>query len=284
MKYFLIGIIMGLANVIPGVSGGTIAVSFNIFDRLIGVMSQFRTRIKSDWKFLACLGGGLAVGIVGFANLMVYLLNSHPVDTSFFFLGVILGSVPLIYHKGTTPKFNPKSLIPFFICLGIMIFMTYTSPEQNMGTELSGSFVTNFIMMMLYGAIGAFCMIIPGISGSFVLMFIGAYGKVMGIIADFNIPLGIALGIGILFGGIGCAKIINKIIYQYGDYTYMGILGFVIGSLLPVYPGYSFSENGIMPFVVLAVGFAVTFYFNLMDRKNEAAAKAAEEKNKRNLR
>lgn len=280
MKNFFVGILMGVANVIPGVSGGTIAVSFNIYDRLIGVISQFRTKIKQELKFLALLGAGIAVGILGFASLMVYLLEHHAVDTSFFFLGVILGSVPLIYSKGTTPKFNPRTLIPFGICLGIMIFMTIISPEKDMSTELTGGFIYNFLMMIVYGAIGAACMIIPGISGSFVLMFIGAYGKVMGIIADFNIVMIMAVGIGCIIGVFGCAKIINRIIYTCGDYTYMGILGFVLGSLFTVYPGYSFSANGIIPFVVLAFGFAVTYFFNSMDKKNEEK----ENKEKRELK
>lgn len=270
MKNFFVGILMGIANVIPGVSGGTIAVSFNIYDRLIGLASQFRTRIKEDWKFALYLLAGLGVGILGFAKLMVFLLEHYPVDTGFFFIGVILGSVPLIYSKAVTPKFNPKATVPFAICLGIMLVMTFVTPSGSAeSTALTGGVVMNMLMMVVYGAIGAACMIIPGISGSFVLMFIGAYGKVMGVVAAFNILYLLPLGIGVILGAFGCAKIINRIIYQYGDYTYSGILGFVIGSLLSVYPGYSFAENGIMPFVVMALGFGVTYFFNIMDKKND---------------
>lgn len=280
MKNFFIGIIMGIANVIPGVSGGTIAVSFNIYDKLIGLISQFRTKIKEDWKFVVFLAAGLGVGILGFAKLMVFLLEHYPVDTGFFFLGVIMGSVPMIYGKAVTPKFNPFTVIPFAICFGVMVFMHFVSPEGGASTQLNGGTLYNIIMMMVYGAIGAACMLIPGISGSFVLMFIGAYGKVMGIIAEFNFLLLCALGIGCIIGVFGCAKIINRFIYKYGNYTYSGILGFVLGSLMLVYPGYSFSADGIIPFILLIIGFSITFYFNIMDKKNEKKEKDKEEQEK----
>ncbi|MBQ9624543.1 MAG: DUF368 domain-containing protein, partial [Clostridia bacterium] len=191
-------------------------------------------------------------------------------DVGFFFLGVILGSVPMIYEKAVKPKFKPQSLIPFFICLGFMIFMWLVKPPEAISTELTGSPLVNFFMMMLYGAIGAACMIIPGISGSFVLTLIGGYGKVMGSVANHNFLMLAALAIGCIIGIIGCAKIINRIIYKYGNYTYSGILGFVLGSLFVVYPGYSFGENGIIPIIALAAGFAITFMFNIKDKKSES--------------
>lgn len=272
MKIFLVGIIMGIANVIPGVSGGTIAVAFGIYDKLIALISRFRTKIKEDWKFALYLAAGLGVGILGFAKIMMYLLTNHAVSTGFFFLGVVLGSVPMIYGKAVKPKFDPKTIIPFAVCAAIMVAMYVIVPDEGMQTELKGSMIFNMVLMVVYGAIGAACMIIPGISGSFVLMFIGAYGRVMSVVAEFNILLLCALGIGVIIGILGCAKIINRLIYKYPGYSYGGILGFVCGSLLSVYPGYSFSENGIIPFIAIILGFAITYSFNIMDRKNEQNA------------
>lgn len=272
MKIFLVGIIMGIANVIPGVSGGTIAVAFGIYDKLIALISRFRTKIKEDWKFALYLAAGLGVGILGFAKIMMYLLTNHAVNTGFFFLGVVLGSVPMIYGKAVKPKFDPKTIIPFAVCAAIMVAMYVIVPDEGMQTELKGSMIFNMVLMVVYGAIGAACMIIPGISGSFVLMFIGAYGRVMSVVAEFNILLLCALGIGVIIGILGCAKIINRLIYKYPGYSYGGILGFVCGSLLSVYPGYSFSENGIIPFIAIILGFAITYSFNIMDRKNEQNA------------
>lgn len=269
IKTFIIGIIMGIANVIPGVSGGTIAVSFNIYDRLIAFISRFRTKIKEDWKFMLFLGAGLGVGIIGFAKIMVYLLEFHQVPTSFFFLGVILGSIPLIYKKAVKPKFHFGTVIPFIVCTGIMVALYFMSGGGQEQSEMSGPMITNMLMMVMYGVIGAACMIIPGISGSFVLMFIGGYGKVMTVVSTLNIPYLAALGLGIIIGIFGCAKIINRLMYTYGNFTYAGILGFVIGSVLAVYPGYSFARDGIIPLIGFVVGFAITYGFNRMEGKNK---------------
>lgn len=261
MKYILIGMILGLANVIPGVSGGTLAVSFNIFDRLIATVSQFRTNIKKEWKFLAFLGIGMAVGVLVFSNLVTYCLANFPVATNFFFLGVVFGSIPMVYKKAAGDKIKITNVLAFVVCLGIMVAMKVVIPqaEQTVQTNLT---VMLFAKLLIYGAIASGCMIIPGISGSFVLMFLGAYETVMTAVATLNIPLLVPIAIGIIFGIVGCAKVVNRLLHNHANITYSSILGFVVGSVLTIYPGYNFAKDGVLPFALLVVGMVVTYFSN----------------------
>lgn len=266
---------MGIANVIPGVSGGTIAVTFNIFDRLIGIISKFRSKIKQEWPFLLQLFAGMGLSILLFSKLVHYLITYHFVLTNFFFMGVVLGSIPLIWRKSTTPSFKPITVLPFLLCLGIMIASVVLMPEKTaeVATALSPMVV---VKMLFYGIIGSACMLIPGISGSFVLMFIGGYSTVIGAVSGFNIPVLIPLGIGIIIGVVGCAKIIDALMKRYARYTYMAILGFVVGSIFAIYPGYQLTVDGIWPFFTLLLGFGITLWSNWErkpKRKNEVKQK-----------
>ncbi len=99
IKLFFIGIILGVANVIPGVSGGTIAVVFNVYDRLIGVITIKIKKILSEWKFILPLGLGMVAGIIGFSKILTFLFEHYPMQTNLFFVGIIAGSIPLIYRK-----------------------------------------------------------------------------------------------------------------------------------------------------------------------------------------
>ena len=209
VKLFFIGIILGVANVIPGVSGGTLAVVFNVYDRLINVISLNVKKIISEWKFLLPLALGMGVGIIGFSKILTFLFENYPMQTNLFFVGIIAGSIPLVYRKIKSSiqeisKKNKKpylsTIICFLVALAIMIVMTVfkdISDSSVIYTELSGSL---FLLLLVSGALGAVAMIIPGISGSFLLLAIGTYATVIGSVSDFNIPLMIPTAIGILLG------------------------------------------------------------------------------------
>lgn len=245
VKLFFIGIILGVANVIPGVSGGTLAVVFNVYDRLINVISLNVKKIISEWKFLLPLALGMGAGIIGFSKILTFLFENYPMQTNLFFVGIIAGSIPLVYRKikSSMQEISEKSkkpylstIICFLVALAIMIVMTVFkdfSGSSVIYTELSGSL---FLLLLVSGALGAVAMIIPGISGSFLLLAIGTYATVIGSVSDFNIPLMIPTAIGILLGLFFGAFLVRTLMKKVPTQTYGSILGLVIGSIFTVFP------------------------------------------------
>ena len=110
---FLAGVVIGIANIIPGVSGGTMAVVMNIFDRLIEAISNIRKEFKKNILFLVMIGLGAGAGILLFANIISYCRDHFPVATNFFFVGLIVGSIPMVYKRATVDSFKVSHLIPF---------------------------------------------------------------------------------------------------------------------------------------------------------------------------
>jgi len=257
-----IGMLFGLANVIPGVSGGTIAVVFGLYDRVIGIIADFPHRWKKELRFLITFGLGAGIGIVVVGRLLNWVLVNHPALASSFFVGVILGSIPMIakkaLYKGEKLVVNASSVVPAVITLGIMVVMALMGDKELAVSEQTGSYVLFFIRMFFSGIVAAACMIIPGISGSFVMMLLGVYGVVIGAVAQLTsapfqaLPALIPLGMGCLIGLFGCAKLIEWLMAHHEQATYSAILGFVIGSVFSVFPGWSafFQVGPIIAFVV----------------------------------
>ena len=197
----LVGVMFGLANVIPGVSGGTIAVVFGIYERLIGVIADFRHQWKKELRFLIAFGLGAGIGILIFGKLMNWVLTNYPSLAQSFFIGVILGSIPMIAKKalyqGKKLRVGVSNVLPGLITLGAMIVMAAMGTGDQSATEMTGSYFSQCVRLVVWGVVAMSCMIIPGISGSFVMVLMGAYGVVIGAVMialiDNAIPM---LGIG----------------------------------------------------------------------------------------
>ncbi len=275
IKLMIFGAIIGVANIIPGVSGGTMAVVLNVYDKLISAIGNFTKDIKNNLKLLIPIGVGAVLGILLFAKLLSYCLEKQYMLTNFFFIGVILGSIPLIYRKATDISDNPNTsrfrinlshVISFIITLLIMIFMLLNSNITEGGSIITSLSFTSFIYLTFAGALAAVCMIIPGISGSFVLVLIGAYNSILQAISDYNFLLLIPVGIGIVLGIFLGAMVIAKILNKYSSQAYFAILGFVVGSI-PVIVDSIIVENQLkggiyilFAAVTLAFGASLSFF------------------------
>ncbi len=271
--YAVYGCIIGVANIIPGVSGGTMAVILNVYDKLIDSVIGIKKHVKESLTFLipVIIGGGL--GIFGFAKLLKYLIANFPMPTFFFFIGLILGTVPMIFKKVLTSKdgikkFNIYTVIPFIVFLGIMIALSFFDPQNSSAAQMQINFVS-WIYLFFGSALAAMCMIIPGVSGSMILMILGLYSTVLGAIADiFKNFSGSAMillpaGLGIILGLLGGAKLIDICLKKFPQMTFAGILGLMLGSLLSIYKNsnFRFDTQGIIAIIALLAGFSVAFVF-----------------------
>ncbi len=231
LKYFIYGIIIGVANIIPGVSGGTMAVVLNVYDRLISSISNFKNNFKKNASFLLPIVIGAMFAVLLLSKGITFLLDNYYMITNFFFIGIIIGSIPMVYGKATEDSFKPMHIIPCIVTLGIMLATVYIMPSsgnQAIATTLSAGI---FIKLTLISAVAAVCMIIPGISGSFVMLLFGVYETITTAISDFNILILIPIGIGCLTGIILGSKAIEKVLKRYPQATYFAILGFMFGSI-----------------------------------------------------
>ena len=267
IKNIIAGIVIGIANIIPGVSGGTMAVVLGIYDKLIDAISLNIQKLKKNWKFILTLGIGMVLGISVLAKLLTWLFENYNVPTQFFFIGLILGSIPLVWRKTTeTKKFQKINIIPFLVTLGIMIVMAVMKQGENViETELS---LKLCLILILCAAIAAFAMIIPGISGAFLLKALGQYETISAAasIGDFNFAILIPVAIGIVIGILVGAKLISTLLKKYHQGIYSAILGLIIGSVIEIYPSdFSFNIEGIIAIIVAVIGFAIPVFMEKIE-------------------
>ncbi len=235
------GFVLGIANIIPGVSGGTLAITLGIYEKLIDIISNLRMRIKDNIKFIILLIIGVAIGLVLFSNIISICLARFPFITIMFFIGIILGGTPVLFEKIRKHK-TVSSIIIFVITFSIVMLLTLLGNSERIIT-LDSLNILKVIGLFFAGFVAAASMLLPGISGSFVLMLIGYYRPIIDSIKDlthFNnllhniIILGIA-GVGVLCGLILSAKLINWLLKKYEIPTYFGIIGFVIASVISIF-------------------------------------------------
>ncbi|EEG30026.1 hypothetical protein CLOSTMETH_02346 [[Clostridium] methylpentosum DSM 5476] len=281
IKNLLAGLVIGVANIIPGVSGGTMMVVLNMFDKIIGAVSEFRKNIKGNILFLLQILIGAAVGIVLFSKGITFMLSNYPMITNFFFIGLIIGSIPLVYKnamavkdtaaKGEKAKVGVGSVIAFVLAFALLVIIAFTQASE--GTVDIHTVSVDFMLMLKLffgGLIAAIAMIVPGVSGSFVMVLFGIYPLVAGaaaVVFPVNMdnwlgilfPIGIPAGLGILLGLLIGAKLIDVLLKRYTQQTYFGILGLLLGSLFDLWPGFQFNLQGLIAVLVCLFGFALAF-------------------------
>jgi len=287
---FIKGIVVGVANIIPGVSGGTIAVVAGIFDPLIEAINTLFKKFKKNIKFILPVGLGLVAGVVAFSKLIGLSLEIFPLQTGLFFAGLVIGSVPLILKKaGAGENFKFKYLLPFAICalavVALALYQTYFSPETvSASGELPKLSFGMIIKLFFGGMLSAGAMVVPGVSGSLVMMLIGIYDDMLAIISGlvsfsdmhkvFSAALcAIPLALGIIAGIFTIAKIISFLFKKFRTGTYYGILGLLCGSVLALLISLrqyniAFTVPGILvALLTLCAGIAIAFFSSRLEKE-----------------
>lgn len=235
------GFVMGASDVIPGVSGGTIAVLLGIYDRLISAINGL---FSKDWKkhlsFLIPLGIGIVLAIFLLAKVMKWLLLHHNGPTFFFFLGLILGVIPFLLReadvKNTFTTKHVAILIVAAISITLLLFLN--DDAEAIITDRS---LSTYLLLLFSGFIGSAAMVLPGISGSFMLLVIGVYDTVINAIDNLEIDVILVTGAGIFIGIIFMSKVINYFLTHFRTGTFAVIIGMVIGSIVVIFPGWPIS-------------------------------------------
>ncbi len=262
IKLILFGAIIGIANIIPGVSGGTIAVVLKIYDKLIHSVSNIKSDFKNSLKFLIPIGIGAGIGIILFSKIIEWALLYFPVATSYVFVGLIIGSIPLIFKKTNTKSIKFSEILIFIICISIMFAMDFFKDTVGAATIIDTLSVSNFIILFGASFLAAGAMIIPGISGSFILLLLGIYNSVLAAISNFNLPILIPVGIGMAYGILVCAKIIDKLFEKFPNHTYSGILGLMFGSIYVLIPPPILNFELLIGIILLIIFAYISYKFS----------------------
>ncbi len=254
------GMVIGVANIIPGVSGGTMMVSMGIYDDIIGSINNLFKKFKKSVLTLLPYGIGMVIGIVGFAFAIEWLFGKFPIPTALLFIGLIFGGIPMLWKKvkGKTDAFAVVLFVLFFaLVIGLELIGQRTGIERSLTLSPLG-----IAIGLVLGCIAAATMIIPGVSGSMVMMILGYYNSIIealtGVVTalkDFDVK-GIIFGagvlipfiIGVVVGIFGVAKLIRYLLDKHESKTYAAILGLIAASPYPV-----FAHSGVTSVSPLAV-------------------------------
>ncbi|MEB8126038.1 DUF368 domain-containing protein [Staphylococcus succinus] len=262
------GFAMGTSDLVPGVSGGTIALLLGIYNDFIRSISGiFSKRFWESLKFLIPIALGMLIAIGSLSKLINFLLNTHPIPTLLFFVGLILGIIPYLLKTSRFKQtFTAKHYM--LVVLGMIIIVVITL--LNNGNKHAGETLTFstslFIKYFIAGVCASSAMLLPGISGSFMLLVFGAYGTIMYAISEFlsfnfnAMPILLTVGLGIIAGFLLSSKAIQYLLNYHSSLTYALIIGFVVGSLYAVFPGLPTSIfMWFISALTLIVGFFISY-------------------------
>lgn len=266
IKNIFRGILLGVSNIIPGVSAGTVAVILGIYNKLIDSISGIFKNFKSNFRFLVFIGIGVLIGIIGLSNLMENLLDKYPWEMRYLFMGLIAGSIGILFREVMSFKPKKSDFTYFIITFFILVIIRFITPSTD--TYFIGDLNFKIIIILIFsGFIASSAMILPGVSGSFVMVLMGVYNLIISAISDFNIIILIPFGIGVILGFVTMVKLIGYLIQKFKVQSYMAILGLVIGSIISIFPGFEFSINGIVYILIFLVGFLISFFLCKVNKK-----------------
>ena len=258
------GLLIGICVILPGVSGGVIAVILGIYDKIIFAINNFKDNKKGNFIFLFKIFIGLVLGIIISSKILIYFFDKYHTEMSYLFIGLILGSIPLLiknYYEKTNIKLN------YPILLSISIISIILSIVIKKDIVISGD-ENNVLLLFISGFIFAIGKVIPGVSSSVLLNLIGRYKLYLTIFSNpisylYNNLLNlIIIIIGFVIGLLLSLKLMSFLLKKYYSITYSIIIGFVIGSVMIMYP-YEITFPGIL---IMIIGFIFSLGIPLMKK------------------
>ena len=282
------GAVMGVSNIIPGVSGGTMAVSMGIYDRIIYAVNNIFKQFKKSFREILPILIGILIGLFAFAALIGTLLGTKseeiPVTrlpTNFAFIGLILGGLPAIFKRVNMKEAKLPGVILFLLFLALVVVLPLLNPPEARTVDHS---VGTALLMIPLGALASATMVIPGVSGSMILMLLGYYNAVINAMNDLrggdwsSLAILLPYAFGLLVGIVFIAKLMNYLLQKHAALTFCAIFGLVIGSPVALLMQnrecfqIATAGNWIISIVCLVIGFAVAWFMSTLDKKQSEPA------------
>ncbi len=274
MKFVILmikGFIMGIANIIPGVSGGTLALTLGIYEKFIGALSHFFSNLKENIKFLLPIFIGIGLSIITMSSVITASFNNYPIPTTLFFMGLVIGGIPMLFKKVNKTKETKQvsSYVIMALTFGLVMVLAFSKELFGNGlgdANLDNLSVLGYIWLSIIGIITAATMVIPGVSGSLVLMLLGYYFPIVNVIKELshfenifsNIFIAGFFGVGVIVGMVLVAKLIEWLLAKYEKKTYFGVIGFIIASVIAI-PVSVYHEVGTIIFTLPQILIGIIF-------------------------
>jgi putative membrane protein len=243
IKNIIKGAIIGIANIIPGVSGGTMAVSMGIYDQLIHCITHLFSELKKNLKFLIPIFLGAGIGLVGLSFVIEYLFDVAPFETNLLFIGLIIGGLPAMWKRVKGNAVKVPHIVAFVMFFALVVGLAAFGNAEGADVVLEPGF-SDGIMLFIVGIIAAATMIIPGVSGSMILLLLGYYNPIVSEINNFiralvamdfvalwrGVLIFVPFGLGVVAGIFGIAKIIEIVFQKFPLLAYWAIIGLIVSS------------------------------------------------------
>ncbi|MHC1787586.1 MAG: DUF368 domain-containing protein [Christensenellales bacterium] len=261
------GTLIGGGAILPGVSGGVLAVVFGIYRPMMAFLSHpFREFRKNLWLFIPIILG-VALGFWGFAKLMALLFAEDSPYPISLFVGLIFGTVPMLFKSAGSQGRKAgdwRALGLTFLLL--LAFLIYISSVSSLDMPLSP------LWSLIAGIIWGFSLVVPGLSSSSILLFMGLYEKIMASVGDLNMGVILPLIAGIALVAVLCAKLVDRLFQTHFSLASHAIVGLVLASTLMIIPrSYSGLGEGLLCLLLAALGFAAAWYLGIWGEKVKPA-------------
>ena len=254
LQNFFIGILLGSGAILPGISSGVICVIIGIYDKLVDSIFNLFKDFKKNFSFLCPLALGGMIGVFLFGNILKSLFNMFPVQTSFCFIGLILGSIPVLIKKVNNEHAFRMRYLLFTIGAFVLGYLLVILENNYNFSDVNG-FSTGFLV--LSGFLMSVGVVVPGVSNTLILMCVGIYHVYINAIASLNLAILIPMGIGLVIGCIFFLFIIRFLLKHFYMQTYYSIIGFTLGSIFVLYSPIAFDFTGIISILLLILGFII---------------------------
>lgn len=272
IKNILKGAVIGIANIIPGVSGGTMAVAMGIYDTLIHSLTHLFKEFKKSVMTLLPILLGAVIGIIGLSFLIEKMFNWIPMQTNLLFIGLILGGLPAMVVKVKDEKIKPGYIVACLIFFLIVVGSAALGSAEGKSADLSMSFF-NIVKLFGVGVVASATMVIPGVSGSMMLMLMGYYNPLIETVNAFirsliafdmeGIWAGFCVlcpaGIGVVLGIFLIAKLIEIVFEKFPFYAYWAIIGLIVASPFAIVLLGTFGNITVIHVLTSVVTFALGF-------------------------
>ncbi len=272
IKNLLKGIVMGIANIIPGVSGGTMAVSMGIYDRMIHCVTHLFKEFKESMKFLIPIFLGIGIALVGLSFIIEPAFAYFPLQTNCLFIGLIVGGLPAVWQKVKGKGIKISYIVPFVLFFAVVVGMAAIGEKEGTAADLSFS-VWSVIKLFAVGIIASATMVIPGVSGSMMMLLLGYYNPIVAAIKNFVTALAafdmagilegcgilVPMGLGIVVGIFAIAKVIEIIFEKFPIQAFWAIIGLIVASPIAIFLLGDVGTITVIGILTSIVTFAVGF-------------------------
>ncbi len=250
------GIVLGAGAILPGISSGVLLVIFGLYETFINRVLNFFKNPKENFCFFFPIVLGCLIGIILSGNLLIYFFKNYEIQTKYCFIGLILGSLPVLFKQA-----NKKSGFRLHYILYLLFSLIFTLIlifiEQTLPFFTASNI--SFVFLCFSGFLMSIGVVVPGISSSAILMILGVYDMYLGAISTLNFTILLPMGIGLFLGGLLFLKLIYFLLEKSYAPTHYSIIGFVIGSALVLFPGFKFTTSHFISLILFILCFKIAY-------------------------